>query len=102
MAESGLVMLTYNEMEDNCAKLVNLISEVTEESNSIQNIVKSFEGASKGQSKEVFEEDYRLMVESINTTIEAMNEVTELIQHYIADMRELEEAYGRGPHVTKG
>ena len=48
------------------------------------------------------EEDYRLMVESINTTIEAMNEVTELIQHYIADMRELEEAYGRGPHVTKG
>lgn len=93
------VRLSYGEMEDNCGKLLNVAGRFSETSEEMKSIVSTFTGVWEGDAEEIFESDYDTLKKSLDQTTEVLNEITQLAQKYIAQMREVESNFAKS-HVS--
>lgn len=99
---AGEVRLSYGEMEDNCSRLKDYAEQFMSLSDNVNSVVGSFSGAWTGQAEAAFEEDYTTLMTSMKSAIDAMQEITTLVQSYVNDMQEIEAAYGGSSHVSIG
>ncbi len=96
------VRLSYQSMADNCAKLNEYAEQFTEVSGNVSTLVGSFTGVWTGQAEATFEEDYATLTKSFTDAISVMQEITTMVQNYVNDMQEIENAYGSASHVSIG
>lgn len=100
MAEE--VRLSYQSMADNCGRLREFARQFTDVSGNVTSLVGSFTGVWTGQAEATFEEDYATLTKSFNDAINVMEEITTMVQNYVNDMQEIENAYGGASHVSIG
>lgn len=93
------VKLSYQDMLDNCSKLDQFAGQLTEVTSSISTLVGSFTGSWAGQAEATFEDDYATLTQAFKESTLVMQEITTMIQNYVNDMQEIENAYGGGSHV---
>ncbi len=97
--ENG-VTLSYQDMLDNCTKLTSYAEDFTTLKENVSTLVASFNDVWTGKSQETFQEDYATLTRSFTDAITVMQEITTMVQSYVNDMQEIENAYGSGAHVS--
>ena len=95
------VKLTYEDMLTNCTTLRTYAGQYSDTAQDVTNLVSAFTGSWEGTAEAKFEEDFNTLSTAMQTAIDAMLEITNLVENYVNSMQEVENAYGVN-HVSIG
>lgn len=89
---NGLCM-DYDDMETCCTQLQSIAQNILEEKTSLLTKVNTLCDAWSSEASPVYQQDFTTVGSQIDKIGELVNELTQSIQSYVNDMRQLDSAY---------